>query len=54
MLGSAGDAYFAEERVAVEAVTRHGYELWRPDQCPLCAAAVPVEEIATVHRDATA
>jgi orotate phosphoribosyltransferase len=54
VLGSAGDAYFAEQQVAVEAVTRSGYELWRPDECPMCAAAVPVEEIATVHRDASA
>jgi orotate phosphoribosyltransferase len=44
-LGSAGDAYFAEERVAVEAVARGEYELWRPADCPLCAAGVPLEEV---------
>lgn len=45
VLGSAGDAYFAEQRVAVEAVERGEYELWRPADCPLCAAGVPLEEV---------
>jgi orotate phosphoribosyltransferase len=45
VLGSTGDAYFAEERVAVEAVARGEYELWRPADCPLCAAGVPLEDI---------
>jgi orotate phosphoribosyltransferase len=45
VLGSAGDAYFAEQRVAVEAVSRGEYELWRPADCPHCAAGVPLEEV---------
>jgi orotate phosphoribosyltransferase len=43
VLGSAGDAYFAEQQVQVEAVARGEYELWQPADCPLCAAAVPLE-----------
>jgi orotate phosphoribosyltransferase len=43
VLGSAGDAYFAEQQVAVEAVTRGEYELWRPTDCPLCTAGVTLE-----------
>jgi orotate phosphoribosyltransferase len=46
VLGSAGTGFFAEQRVAVEAVARGGYELWPPDACPLCAAGVPLEDVA--------
>ncbi len=46
VLGSAGADFFAEEGVAVEAVGREGYELWPPDACPLCAAGVPLEDVA--------
>lgn len=49
VLGSAGNAYFAEQHVAVEAVTRDEYELWRPAECPLCAAEVPLEDVAGIH-----
>jgi orotate phosphoribosyltransferase len=45
-LGSASDVYFAEQRVAVEAVARSEYELWHPADCPLCAAGVPLEDVA--------
>jgi orotate phosphoribosyltransferase len=45
VLGSAGDAYFAEQRIAVEAVARGEYELWRPADCPLCVAGVPLEDV---------
>jgi orotate phosphoribosyltransferase len=47
VLGSAGAGYFAERGVAVEAVARDRYELWPPDGCPLCAAGVPLEDVAS-------
>jgi orotate phosphoribosyltransferase len=47
VLGSAGDSYFAQQRVAVEAVTRSEYELWLPTECPLCAAGVPLQDVAS-------
>ncbi len=46
VLGSAGDTYFAEQRIAVEAVARGEYELWRPADCPLCAAGLALEDVA--------
>jgi orotate phosphoribosyltransferase len=45
VLGSAGADFFAEQRVAVEAVGRDTYDLWLPAACPLCAKGVPVEDV---------
>jgi orotate phosphoribosyltransferase len=45
VLGSAGDSYFAAQRVPVEAVTRSEYELWLPSECPLCTAGMPLEDV---------
>jgi orotate phosphoribosyltransferase len=47
VLGSAGDSYFAEQRIAVEAVARGEYDLWLPTECPLCAGGVPVEDVVS-------
>ncbi len=47
VLGSTGDRFFAERRVAVEAVARDDYDLWLPADCPLCAAGLPLEDVAT-------
>ena len=46
VLGVAGVGFFAEHRVAVEAVSRDAYDLWPPADCPLCAAGVPLEDVA--------
>jgi orotate phosphoribosyltransferase len=46
VLGTTGADYFAEQHVAVEAVCRDDYELWRPGACPLCTAGVPLEDVA--------
>lgn len=46
VLGTNGAEFFAEQRVAVEAVTRADYELWLPVECPLCRAGLPVSETA--------
>jgi orotate phosphoribosyltransferase len=46
VLGSAGADFFARHGVAVEAVARDAYALWHPDACPLCAAGVPLEDVA--------
>ena len=45
-LGSTGADYFAQCGVPVEAVVRDKYELWVPAACPLCAAGLPLEEVA--------
>lgn len=46
VLGSAGADFFASSGVAVVAVARDAYDLWLPTGCPLCAAGVPVEDVA--------
>jgi orotate phosphoribosyltransferase len=46
VLGSTGTGFFAECGVAVEAVAHDDYDLWLPDDCPLCASGVPVEDVA--------
>ena len=46
VLGSTGARYFAEHGVTVEAVAREDYELRLPDDCPLCAAGLPIEDVA--------
>jgi orotate phosphoribosyltransferase len=45
VLGTAGEAYFAERGVPVEAVVRDDHRLWLPDACPLCAAGIPLETV---------
>lgn len=45
VLGDTGAAFFAERQVAVEAVTRQGYSLWLPSECPLCVAGAPLENV---------
>ena len=47
VLGTAGVDYFLQRGLAVEAVGRGDYEIWRPDQCPLCAAGAPLEQVGT-------
>jgi orotate phosphoribosyltransferase len=42
-LGSAGASYFAGERIPFEAVERRAFNMWTPDQCPLCRAALVLE-----------
>ena len=45
-LGTAGADFFAANGVAVVAVARDDYDIWFPDACPLCAAGVPLEDVA--------
>jgi orotate phosphoribosyltransferase len=41
LLGGVGEEYFALHKVAVEAVSREAYTMWRPEECPMCAAGIP-------------
>lgn len=50
VLGSAGDAYFSQQGIAVEAVARGEYDLWPPTDCPLCSAGLPLEDVARTTR----
>ena len=47
VLGSIGADFFAGHGVAVEAVARHDrFDLWLPADCQLCAAGLPLEDVA--------
>lgn len=46
VLGSAGADFFSPRGVAVEAVARDDYEMWPPDDCPLCTAGQALEDVA--------
>jgi orotate phosphoribosyltransferase len=50
VLGSAGAGFFAGEGVPVEAAARRDFELWEPARCPLCAAGMPLEDMAAATR----
>lgn len=43
VLGSTGEAHFAEQGIPVVAPARDDYTLWPPGDCPLCAAGTPLE-----------
>jgi orotate phosphoribosyltransferase len=45
-LGSLALTFFAQERVPVIPLVQLPYELWPPDACPLCASALPLEDVA--------
>lgn len=46
VLGTKGLEFFAEEKVPVEALARADFDLWMPDECPLCNNGVPLEDVA--------
>ena len=45
VLGDTGATFFAEQKIAVEAVARHRYSLWLPSECPHCIAKIPLEDV---------
>jgi orotate phosphoribosyltransferase len=44
VLGKTAVAHFARERMPVEALEFDEFNLWAPDDCPLCRARVPLED----------
>ena len=47
VLGNTGADFFHDQQIAVEAVFREAYSLWLPNECPLCAAGTPLENVGT-------
>ena len=47
VLGTAGADFFRDRGVPVESVSRENLDLWRPAECRLCAAGVPLERIVS-------
>jgi orotate phosphoribosyltransferase len=46
VLGDVGATHFRQRSIPVEAAARDTFELWPPAECPLCAAGMPIEDLA--------
>jgi orotate phosphoribosyltransferase len=44
VLGSIGESFFKERGLRIETTGRAAFESWRPPECPLCAAGVPLDD----------
>ena len=44
VLGNIGAAFFNERGLRIETTGRAPFDTWRPAECPLCAAAVPLDD----------
>jgi orotate phosphoribosyltransferase len=45
LVGEAIAPFAAENKLAVEAIARVAFGMWKPADCPLCAAGVAVEKV---------
>jgi orotate phosphoribosyltransferase len=43
ILGNTGRAYFIEKHIPVVTIAHVPNEVWKPEECPLCAFRVPLE-----------
>lgn len=46
IFGRAADQFATAQGLAVEALARPPYSLWKPTECPLCAAGAPFEKVS--------
>jgi orotate phosphoribosyltransferase len=49
VLGDSAAAFAADQNTALETIAHLPYGLWPPDECPLCAAGVPLEDIVSLE-----
>lgn len=47
VLGTTGLEFFDGEGLPVEAAATLPYEIWRPEECPLCQSSVPLEDLTS-------
>jgi orotate phosphoribosyltransferase len=47
VLGSIGENFFKERGLRLETTGRTAFDSWRPPECPLCAAGVPLDDPST-------
>ena len=53
-LGDAPTPFFAEKGIPVESVLQLPYDVWLPEQCPLCASHTALEDVTAAVREADA
>jgi len=46
VLGATGADFFKERGLRIESTGKASFEAWRPAECPLCAAGIPIEDPA--------
>lgn len=46
VLGATGENFFKERGLRIETTGRTAFDSWRPPECPLCAAGVPLDDPA--------
>jgi orotate phosphoribosyltransferase len=44
VLGATGATFFSERGLRIETTGRAAFDSWRPPECPMCAAGVPLED----------
>jgi orotate phosphoribosyltransferase len=44
VLGDVGQNYFAERSIPVRSISHLPSEIWRPEDCPLCASKIPFDK----------
>ncbi len=46
VFGEAADKFAAEHRLGLEAIARMSFGIWKPTECPMCRAGVPLEKVS--------
>jgi orotate phosphoribosyltransferase len=46
IFGGAAQAFADDNGLALEGIARLDFNLWKPEECPLCRAGVPVEKVS--------
>lgn len=45
VLGDMGQKYFAERKIPIRSISQLPNEIWRSEDCPLCAAQIPLDRL---------
>jgi orotate phosphoribosyltransferase len=46
IFGDAAAPFARENRLAIEAIARTSFAMWKPDACPLCRVGTPLEKVS--------
>ncbi|MBI2813697.1 MAG: orotate phosphoribosyltransferase [Opitutae bacterium] len=46
IFGDRADAFATENNLKLEAIARMSFGMWKPGDCPLCKAGVPIEQVS--------
>ena len=49
VLGNTGAEFFKERGLRIETTGRAPFDTWRPNECPLCATGIPLEDPSAPH-----